>query len=312
VTPSVSLVVPFYNARDTLPLLVESLEKQSLPAGQFEAIFVDDGSADGSSDILRDNSHIRLLVQENSGPGAARNAGIDAARGDVIVTVDADCFLPADFLAEHLRLHGENPGLHMICGSILPGRPLPWGSAVLADHLSNWFDHHPGLPEGDPENIHAANLSIKREVVSRDIRWSEKRVTGEDIDYAHRVRRRGMSIRFVPGVAVFHVDRASCAGFLRHQYNWGFHAPFKRGSDPNDRYGKLFPSAPWKAWCLFPLIVAGYFGIVMLRWLPHRPFGTLTAAPLVFLGKIWYGLGVIAGTRAMREGLGDTVADRRL
>ncbi|MFQ5700966.1 MAG: glycosyltransferase family 2 protein [Acidobacteriota bacterium] len=95
-SPEVSIVVPVYNERENLSALlgeiVPVMESESRP---FEIIFVDDGSTDGSAEILRGlkaaDPRVRVLTAErNAGQTAAMAAGFGAARGDIVVTLDAD------------------------------------------------------------------------------------------------------------------------------------------------------------------------------------------------------------------------------
>lgn len=89
-----SLVVPVYNERDNLPLLVEEIGR-ALAGRRYEIVAVDDGSTDGSLEALKTlkRSHPELHIlafAENAGQTAAFAAGFAAARGSVIVTLDAD------------------------------------------------------------------------------------------------------------------------------------------------------------------------------------------------------------------------------
>jgi dolichol-phosphate mannosyltransferase len=89
-----SLVIPVYNERDSLPLLVEEIER-ALGGGRYEIVAVDDGSTDGSLEVLkalkRDHPQLHIVAfAANAGQTAAFAAGFAAARGRVIVTLDAD------------------------------------------------------------------------------------------------------------------------------------------------------------------------------------------------------------------------------
>jgi glycosyltransferase involved in cell wall biosynthesis len=93
---ALSIVVPIYNERDSIPALVsviqDSLDKLAIP---YEIICVDDGSKDGSADLLRDyaqqNANLTaLLLRRNYGQTPAMAAGFDYARGAVIITMDGD------------------------------------------------------------------------------------------------------------------------------------------------------------------------------------------------------------------------------
>lgn len=92
--PAVSVIMPVYNAAGTLDRSLASLKAQTFR--DFEVIFVDDCSGDGSSAILEDFAehsgiHCRIIRQEiNRGVAAARNSGLDAAQGQYIAWLDAD------------------------------------------------------------------------------------------------------------------------------------------------------------------------------------------------------------------------------
>ncbi len=93
--PRVSVVVPVYNERDNLAPLHQAL-REALGRRAYELVFVDDGSADGGLEVLedlvrKDPGHTRVVVlRRNFGQTAAIAAGIDHARGDVVVLIDAD------------------------------------------------------------------------------------------------------------------------------------------------------------------------------------------------------------------------------
>ena len=88
-TPLVSVIIPTYNSGRFIAQAVQSVLDQTYR--QFEIIIIDDGSTDATRDVLREfNAHIRYCYQENRGPSAARNAGIEIAGGDYICFLDAD------------------------------------------------------------------------------------------------------------------------------------------------------------------------------------------------------------------------------
>lgn len=113
--PAVSVVVPLYNEEENLPLLEAELTA-ALAGLDYEIVFVDDGSKDGTlARITRGNPRIRVLAFErNAGQSAAMYAGLQAARGQVIALIDGDLQNdPADIprlLAEIER------GADLVCG----------------------------------------------------------------------------------------------------------------------------------------------------------------------------------------------------
>lgn len=108
-TATISIIVPVYQARQHLDQCIRSLAGQTF--SDWELILVDDGSTDGSLDLCRQwaekDPRIRLIRQENSGVSAARNTGIEAARGQWIGFVDADDWVEPDYLQKLYEHCGE-------------------------------------------------------------------------------------------------------------------------------------------------------------------------------------------------------------
>lgn len=98
--PKVSVIIPVYNVKKYLAQCLDSVCGQTLQ--ELEIICVDDGSTDGSTDILleyaRRDCRIKMLSQSNAGAGTARNVGIDVAHGQYLSFLDSDDFFEPDML----------------------------------------------------------------------------------------------------------------------------------------------------------------------------------------------------------------------
>jgi GT2 family glycosyltransferase len=111
-TPIISVVIPTFNRRETLAVVLPLLAKQTLPAEQYELLLCDSGSTDGTLELVAELAipNLRhILPAENRGRSGARNAGIRAAAGELVLFTDADIIPSANLLAEHLRLHRARP-----------------------------------------------------------------------------------------------------------------------------------------------------------------------------------------------------------
>jgi len=97
----VSVIVPVYNVQNYLDRCLKSIANQSLPP--LEVLMVNDGSTDNSRRICEDYSenfeNFRLIDQQNAGLSAARNTGLDHAKGEYVVFIDSDDFISGDMLA---------------------------------------------------------------------------------------------------------------------------------------------------------------------------------------------------------------------
>ncbi len=98
----ISIIIPVYNKEKYLKKCLKSLIKQDLVSDEYEIICIDDGSTDGSLNILNDYANkynnITVISQDNHGVSAARNVGIKKASGDYITFVDPDDFIEENCL----------------------------------------------------------------------------------------------------------------------------------------------------------------------------------------------------------------------
>ncbi|MDP9262307.1 MAG: glycosyltransferase family 2 protein [Actinomycetota bacterium] len=100
-----SVVAPIFNERDSVEELWRRLTLALAPGGEYEVVLVDDGSTDGSWELLRGiaarDEHVRLLkLSRNFGHQIALTAGLDAARGDAVVLIDADLQDPPELIPD--------------------------------------------------------------------------------------------------------------------------------------------------------------------------------------------------------------------
>lgn len=105
----ISVVIPTYNR---LPILIKSLQaleqqQTTHPIQDYEVIVVDDGSGDRTLEWLAEHKlqlpHVRIYQQEHLGPAAARNLGVEGAKGDIIVFIDSDLVVTPSFLQSHAQ-----------------------------------------------------------------------------------------------------------------------------------------------------------------------------------------------------------------
>lgn len=99
----VSVIIPLYNKATYVLRALDSIAAQTF--ADFEAIIVDDGSTDDSAKIVANYSdpRFRMIHQANAGPGAARNAGVEQARGELIAFLDADDEWLPNYLQENVN-----------------------------------------------------------------------------------------------------------------------------------------------------------------------------------------------------------------
>ena len=115
----VSVIIPTFNCAHYITDAVESVLNQTY--NDFEIIVIDDGSTDNTRSVLQnyiESGKIKYIYQENMGPGAARNSGIQMARGDYIAFLDADDVLLPASLQRRVRLFEKYPFLDMVFSDV--------------------------------------------------------------------------------------------------------------------------------------------------------------------------------------------------
>jgi glycosyltransferase involved in cell wall biosynthesis len=119
-SPELSVVVPLYNEEENLPILQEEL-RIALNGLDYEIVFVDDGSVDGTADRIAAAPNVRLIrFAQNAGQSAAIHAGLTAARGATVVVIDGDLQNdPADIPK---LLREISNGADLVCGYRLKRR----------------------------------------------------------------------------------------------------------------------------------------------------------------------------------------------
>ena len=155
--PLVSVVIPAYNCEHVLGGTIDCALQQSYR--NIEIIVVDDGSTDGTPGVAgryTGGGKVRYLRQENGGPGAARNRGIDAALGQYFVFIDADDSLSRDSIEKRMALIEEVGNLELVYANYwirwAEGEAtLRFGDAYAEKFIGFRRDYvHGAVVEGDP------------------------------------------------------------------------------------------------------------------------------------------------------------------
>src|SRR5215469_3687148 len=109
-----TVVIPTFNRKDALLQTLDHLSKSDYPADRWEALVVDDGSTDGTSQAVEDwirssGAPVRIIVQPNQGPASARNRGAAEATGATLIFIDNDILVGASFITRHLESLSAHP-----------------------------------------------------------------------------------------------------------------------------------------------------------------------------------------------------------
>lgn len=228
ISPTVTVVVPAYNAERYIMQAVSSVLGQSLP--ELEVIVVDDGSTDGTRAVLTrvTDSRLRVIADSNHGPAHARNQGCRAASpgSRYIAFLDADDWWDEDKLREQVRFLEQHPEV-AAAGSFMryvssSGRVLGRAGQVLAD------GDRARVAAGELFPFPMSSLVVRRSVLAESGLFDETfRYAGsEDLDFVSRLAGQG-PVQCVPRVlGSYRVHPASAMARERRRIN--FEARFVR------------------------------------------------------------------------------------
>jgi GT2 family glycosyltransferase len=226
-----SIVIPTFNRLDQLQTVVAAVQRQNRPTElDLEVVVVDDGSSDGTSDWLETqigNPGFIAIQQQNSGPARARNRGVEAASGDLILFLGDDTEPQPDWLGAHIEEHQRfgNPGPLAVLGytSFSPDIESPFLRFI------NEFGAQFGYllieePRAVPFNFfYTSNISLPRSELVRlgGFREDFPAAAWEDIEFAYRAVGDGLKIHYQPRARTLHRHCIRPRTFCRRQRTSG-------------------------------------------------------------------------------------------
>lgn len=221
---NVSVIIPVYNRAGMVGRAIDSVLAQQ-GAGDVEIIVIDDGSTDGSADVVRAKyPQVRVAVQSNAGPSAARNHGIRMATGEFMAFLDSDDELVPDSLAVRMLALLANPEVDLVCGNFIncvndqQGGPTNFDRHALIQligpppaptHLKvipRFFDAQLRCPL-----FLTSALMVRRCAIIENEFFNESLRMGEDWEFCLRFSLRHQVGMMMPVVVKRHVHGANLA-----------------------------------------------------------------------------------------------------
>ena len=221
----ISVIVPAYNAAETILTLLNSLSNQSFK--DFEVIVVDDCSQDNTSHIVQSFPYSLIQLSENHGPAYCRNIGAQNAQGEILVFTDSDCRVDHNWLKNIDQIFLKDDTEVIMGKLVLPPSTLlgdaisalgfPAGGAIGFDKIWRVDEY------GFTDSLSSCNCAIRKNVFDKIGGFDESfpYPGGEDSLLAFNLRRMNYRIKYCPDVLVYHEARDSLTGFLRWQFRRG-------------------------------------------------------------------------------------------
>jgi glycosyltransferase involved in cell wall biosynthesis/ADP-heptose:LPS heptosyltransferase/Tfp pilus assembly protein PilF len=187
--PVFSVIVPTFNQAAYLPAALESLQAQTF--GDWEALIVNDGSTDGTAEVMRtfalNDSRLKTIHQENGGVASALNKGLSHANGEWICWLSSDDLFEPDKLEIHLEAIKNNPDTRFFHSHFyyledqtgLKSAPNPWHPIPEPELQVVTFFKAP--------YIHGNSIAIHKSVFNRVGQFDENSPCGQDFDMWLRI-----------------------------------------------------------------------------------------------------------------------------
>lgn len=218
VQPSVSIVVPVYNAGDTIAACIDSLLDQDYKSDRYTITAVDNGSKDRTLEILHGyHGRIKILEESRRGPAAARNLGILSGTDEIIAFMDADCVAEPDWISRLVPAF-EDPRVGMAGGHIRAG-----DTANAIQHFGEEIhDHRKAIETCNPPYVITMNSAVRRTVLAEVGLFDTAYRRAEDVDLSWRIHRAGYALHYVPDAVVYHVNESTLRGLMFEGFRHGY------------------------------------------------------------------------------------------
>jgi len=204
-----SVVIPTYNRIDTLRHVIPSLLRQRTPLETYELLVCDSNSTDGTAEYLaqvrEEHPNVRHLPGGYTGRAMARNAGITAAAGEVVLFNDADIIADPDLLEAHLRHHRVRKNIAVV------GWEVQVRSIAEYEQQRDHPERRRSLHPPSRKRLRwlyflTGNASVRREDLLR-VGCFDESFTGyghEDLELGYRLEKAGVRILYEHGAVNYH------------------------------------------------------------------------------------------------------------
>ncbi len=265
--PKVSVIVPAYNAEQTLAACLMALF--AVDYSDYEVIVVDDASTDRTPAIAAAYPCRLVRLTGNRGAGEARNQGVCQAQGEIIAFTDSDCIVPVDWLKKLVCvLQNEVVGVTGIYAE-------PHDSSLFARFVG--YDIRLRLLQLKPNtNLFGTYNGAVLRSVFNETGGFDPRIRGaswEDVEFGLRIIRNGHQLAFDKSNAVVHQPRITISGYLQRQ------ASRAGGQLLLHRYGRRNDYVDWSLSFHLLTTLLLFLGFIVLPWL-----GWLAALAILIAG----------------------------
>lgn len=215
-TKNISVIIPVYNAENTIVKCLDSLANQSISQKYYEVICVDDGSFDNSFATLTAYNDIKNFItftQPNSGPARARNNGVEKARGNILLFTDSDCILDYYWIHEMTKPFDESD----VFG--VQGRYKTKQKQIISQFEQIEIENSYRKMEiiGNIDSIGTYSAAYNKKIFSKFNGYNEKykKASGEDFELSYRISNSGYRLVFNKNAICYHKHPEKLIEYLK-------------------------------------------------------------------------------------------------
>lgn len=229
-SPRISVIIPTRDRKEILSEVLYSYREQDSGPETFEILVIDDGSADGTREMVNDAASscpfsVTYIRQEAGGPARARNTGIARARGKILLFTNDDMVASPQLVREHLEGHRSWPG-SVILGHIDWHPSLKVTPFMKYVHRGPQFNF-PGI-RNEKLNVsylhfYGSNISLGAKILKDTGPFDESftEAAFEDIELGYRLWKKGIRTVYRERAVAYHLHPTDLASFIRRQLKAG-------------------------------------------------------------------------------------------
>lgn len=211
-----SIVIPIFNLEGYILTVLESLCNQTLSTEKYEVIIVDDGSTDNTRDVLHDflkgeTLNFKYYFKRNGGVSSARNMGLDLTEGEWVYFLDGDDYISSDFLENvMLSIEDNSPDLIItnykkdVCGKIIDVKTNLRIDIAREEFITLYLNGE--------VMCNICTLIFRKDLIEKvGLKFDEVTKYGEDLEFYQKFLFSIDTIKIIPQVNFFYVNRKSSA-----------------------------------------------------------------------------------------------------
>lgn len=292
--PSVSVLIPAWNEEVGVVKTLESVINTQYP--ELEVIVINDGSTDQTDTVIKQfmdenpelvaEAKVRYIYKENGGKAQALNTGLEAARNEIIVTIDADSVMDEEAIMRIVQPFGD-PEVAAVAGNVTIGnKKQSIGFIQQLEYLYGFYFKRADSVFSSVYIVGGAAASYRAETI-REAGGFDGEIITEDIELSTRLLNLGHKVRYVPDAITYTEGPADFSGLCRQRLRWKYgrlltfykHRNLFFSFDRKHKFYLSFILLPISLFAEFLLLCEGLLLLIFFTY----TFYTNDYMPLVFV-----------------------------